>query len=122
VATSEKRLALNEALFRETNERLEERVRLFVGEEELFGVVCECASLECNERITLSKEEYAAVRADPAQFAVKPGHTVANVEEVVLRNDRYEVVRKRGVAADVAEFLDTGEETADPAPPDLQGQ
>lgn len=122
MATSEKRLALNEALFRETNERLEERVRLFVGEEELFGVICECASLECNERITLSKEEYAAVRADPAQFAVKPGHTITAVEEIVLRNDRYEVVRKRGVAADVAEFLDSEEGSADPASPDLQEQ
>jgi hypothetical protein len=115
VATSEKRLALNEALFRETNERLEERVRMFVGDEELFGIICECGSLECNDRITLSKDEYAAVRADPAQFAVKPGHTVACVEEVVARNDRYEIVRKQGIAAEVVEFLDGGEELAPPA-------
>ena len=115
MATSEKRLALNEALFRETNERLEERVRMFVGDEELFGIICECGSLECNDRITLSKDEYAAVRADPAQFAVKPGHTVSGVEEVIVRNDRYEVVRKQGVAAEVVEFLDEGEEPAPPA-------
>lgn len=95
---------------------------MFVGEEELFGVICECASLECNERITLSKEEYAAVRADPAQFAVKPGHTITDVEEVVLRNDRYEVVRKQGIAADIVEFLDAEEETVDPTPPDRQQQ
>jgi hypothetical protein len=106
MATSEKRLALNEALFRETNERAEERVRLFVGDEELYGIICECASLDCSERITLSKDEYAAVRSDPAQFAVKPGHTIGDVEEVVARNERFEVVRKRGVAAEVAEFLD----------------
>jgi hypothetical protein len=106
--TSEKRLALNEALFRETNERAEERVRLFVGDEELFGIICECASLDCNERITLSKEEYAVVRSDPAQFAVKPGHTVEDLEEVVARNERFEIVRKRGVVADIAEFLDQG--------------
>jgi hypothetical protein len=114
VATSEKRLALNEALFRETNERLEERVRMFVGDEELFGIICECGNLDCNDRITLSKDEYAAVRADPAQFAVKPGHTVAGVEKVVTRNDRYEIVRKQGVAADVVAFLD---DDADAAPP-----
>ena len=113
--TSRKRLALNEALFRETNERLEERVRLFVGDEELFGIICECASLDCNDRITLSKEEYAVVRSDPAQFAVKPGHTIEDVEAVVLRTDRYEIVRKRGVAADAAEFLDV----EDAAPGDL---
>lgn len=117
MATSEKRLALNEALFRETNERLEERVRMFVGEEELFGIICECASLDCNDRITLSKDEYAAVRAEPAQFAVKPGHTIPGVEQVVLSNDRYEIVRKQGVAGEVAEFLDSEEGSADPAPP-----
>ncbi len=117
MATSEKRLALNEALFRETNERLEERVRLFVGDEELFGILCECASLDCGDRITLSKDEYAFVRSDPAQFVVRPGHTISDVEEVVLRNERYEVVRKRGVAADIAEFLDSDYAPEDAVPP-----
>ena len=106
MSTSEKRLALNEALFRETNERLEERVRLYVGDEELFGILCECASIDCNDRITLTRDEYAAVRSDPTQFAVEPGHTIEDIEEVVLRTDRYEVVRKQGVAAEVAELLD----------------
>jgi len=106
MSTSEKRLALNEALFRETNERLEERVRLYVGDEELFGILCECASLDCNDRITLTRDEYAAVRSDPTQFAVEPGHTIEDIEEVVLRTDRYEIVRKQGVAAEVAELLD----------------
>jgi hypothetical protein len=105
MTTSEKRLALNEALFRETNERLEERVRLFVGDEELFGIICECASLDCNERITLSKDEYDSLRGDAAQFAVKPGHTIEEIEEVVVRTDRYEIIRKRGVAAEIAEAL-----------------
>jgi hypothetical protein len=117
VASSEKRLALNEALFRETNERVEERVRLFVGEEEMFGIVCECSSLDCNDRITLSKREYEDVRSDPAQFAVKPGHTIDGVEEVVARNDRYEVVRKQGLAGDIAELLDDPEGSVDAAPP-----
>jgi hypothetical protein len=106
MTTSEKRLALNEALFRETNERLEERVRLFVGEEEMFGVLCECASLDCSERITVTKEEYAWIRSDSAQFVVKPGHSLGAVEEVVAKNDRFEIVRKQGVAGEVAEFLD----------------
>ena len=106
MTAQEKRLALNEALFRETNERVEERVRLFVRDQEMFGILCECASLDCKQRITLSRDEYAQVRSDPTQFVVKPGHTVEEIEEVVLRNERFEVVRKRGVAADVAEFLD----------------
>jgi predicted metal-binding transcription factor (methanogenesis marker protein 9) len=117
MTAQEKRLALNEALFRETNERVEERVRLFIGDEEQFGVICECASLDCKERITMSKDEYALVRSDPAQFVVKPGHLVQDVEEVVVRNDRFEIVRKRGVAAEVAEFLDEEDASEDLAPP-----
>jgi hypothetical protein len=116
MTTSEKRLALYEALFRETNERLEERVRLFVGDEELFGIICECANLDCNDRITLSKDEYAALRSDSTQFAVMPGHTIEDIEEVVLRTDRYEIIRKQGVAAEVAELLDD-ERPAEPSPP-----
>ena len=117
VSTPEKRLALNEALFRETNERLEERVRLFVGEEEMFGILCECSDLDCAERIALLKDEYDAVRADSAQFAVKPGHSIGGIEEVVARTDRFETVRKVGVAGEVAEFLDgeTNASGADPA-------
>jgi hypothetical protein len=113
----EKRLAVNEALFRETNERVEERVRLFVGAEERFGLLCECAALECKERITLSRDEYGRVRSDPAQFVVKPGHTVDELEDVLLRNDRFEIVRKRGVAAEVAEFLADVDASEDIAPP-----
>ena len=114
MSASEKRLALNEALFRETNERLEERVRLYVDDEELFGILCECANLDCNERITMTRDEYAAVRSDSTQFAVKPGHTIEDIEEVVLRTDRYEIVCKQGVAGDIAELLD---EHGPPEPP-----
>src|SRR5262245_31080535 len=106
MTATEKRLALNEAMFRETNERLEERVQDAVGAEDVLEILCECGNLDCSERIVLSREEYAAVRSDPAQFAVKPGHEIAEVEAVVARNDRFEAVRKQGVAAEVAEFLD----------------
>src|SRR5205085_6853875 len=64
---AEENLALNEALFRETNERVEERVRGLATEDEQFAIFCECASLECKERITLSKDEYEFVRSDSPQ-------------------------------------------------------
>jgi hypothetical protein len=104
--TSEKRLAMNEALFRETNERLEERVQQSVGNEGQLEIICECGNLDCNERIVLTRDEYTTVRSDPAQFAVKPGHVIADVEEVVARTGRFEIVRKQGVAAQAAEFLE----------------
>jgi len=110
MTATEKRLALNEALFRETNERLEERVQDTVGAEDELEILCECGNLDCSERILLAREEYVAMRSDPAQFAVKPGHEIAEVEAVVARNERFEVVRKQGVAAEVAEFLDDQQE------------
>jgi len=106
MTASEKRLAMNEALFRETNERLEERVQQSVGNEAQLEIICECGSLDCTERIVLTREEYATVRSDPAQFAIKPGHAIADVEQVVAGTDRFEIVRKQGVAGEAAEFLD----------------
>jgi hypothetical protein len=102
---SERRVGLNEALFREVNERLEE-----VGES--FGLdhldlICECASIECAERITLSVQAYEALRTNPRLFAVVPGHEVDDVEEVVERHDGYDVILKNeGAPARIAEQTD----------------
>jgi hypothetical protein len=103
VSEREKLLAANEALFREMNERVEERVAL--TEPTTFEILCECARLECTERITLTTEEYEAAHSDPAQFTVVPGHVTHDIEEVVAHNDRFETVRKKGEAAEVAEDL-----------------
>jgi hypothetical protein len=50
----------------------------------------------------MSLDEYTKIRADGNTFAVKPGHEVSAVETVVRRTDRYVVVSKRGVGAEVA--------------------
>jgi hypothetical protein len=100
-----KRAALAQALFREINERAEEQVRVFRGDEVQVGIVCECADIHCLERILISKSTYEAVRAEPTQFIVKPGHVVADVEEIVSQGDNFEIIRKRGLAADVVRYL-----------------
>ena len=95
---------MNEVLFREMNERVEERVNPSAGE--TFQIVCECADLACTERITLTAAEYEAAHVDPAQFTVVPGHATVEIEQVVRRDERFEVVRKQGLAGKVAEELD----------------
>jgi hypothetical protein len=105
VSEREKRLAMNEALFRELNERVEERVQESVHSEAVV-IICECARVECAQRIVLTVEEFSHVRDDPAQFAVAPGHAIVDVEVVVTQNERFEVVRKVGFAGLVAEALD----------------
>jgi hypothetical protein len=102
---SEERLARNEAIFREINERTRSLQERFGPEdpttsyEEFF---CECGDQLCVERVRLTVGEYESVRAEPRQFVVRPGHSVPRVERVASENDRYVVVVKLGDAAEVA--------------------
>jgi hypothetical protein len=105
VSSREERLARNEAMFREINERLESRIQTFASGNAELTILCECAGADCTERIRLSPEAYAAVREDGRQFLLRPGHERLDIEEVVERNDEYEVIRKRGIAGQVAEKL-----------------
>jgi hypothetical protein len=51
--------------------------------------------------------EYEEVRSEPTTFAIVPGHEVPDVEVVVRREGRFDVVRKRaGEAEEVAEATD----------------
>lgn len=99
----DERLARNEAFFRDLNERLVEGTPNAVPD---LVVVCECADEDCAQRLTLRQGEYEKIRADAKHFVVAHGHADLRIEEVVDRTDRFEVVRKRGVAGDVAEDLD----------------
>jgi hypothetical protein len=96
------RIARNEALFREVNER----VREVVPSESGIEFICECGSEECIERVTLTSEEYERVRSDPVEFFVKPGHEILDVEEVVETHDRYLRVRKHAEEWDIARQTD----------------
>ena len=98
----ERRLAENEAYFREINERLEEQVKRLSGNV-TFNILCECASLTCAARLTVTPAEYEAIHGDPRQFIVVTGHANAEIEETVMRTATYDVVRKRGEAGAVAE-------------------
>jgi hypothetical protein len=97
---------MNEALFREVNERVEERAQPSANGETV-AILCECANVGCTERITLTSAEYEAAHADSAHFTVVPGHATLDVEEIVTQNERFEVVRKRGFAGELARDLDT---------------
>lgn len=46
------------------------------------------------------------MRAEATQFVVVPGHVDPSLEDTVVVDERYAVVRKRGAAAEVAEELD----------------
>jgi hypothetical protein len=95
VSERERKLGLNEAMFREVNERLEELNRTFADFTDHLQVVCECADMGCAEMIQVPAAEYERIRSDPLLFILVPGHEVADVEDVVEVLRGFEVVRKR---------------------------
>jgi hypothetical protein len=104
----ERRLARNENLFREVNERIRE-----VGEEfdvalaQTAHFVCECDDPVCTESVQVKGVEYERIRANPIWFVVVKGHEDPSVEFVAEETDRYNVVQKtEGDGADVARATD----------------
>jgi anti-sigma B factor antagonist len=102
-AVSEERMARNQALFREVNERVEE---VQSGEPGTIEFLCECGDPTCLEALPLALEEYEAIRKRPDRFVIAEGHEAAGVERVVARHGAAEVVEKTGKAGRVAEELD----------------
>src|ERR687886_513456 len=83
----QQRLARNEAVFRDINERVRHAdYSLGVGEQGRQEFLCECASADCSVRIVLSLAEYDDVRRSPLRFVVAPGHAEPAVERVVEEN------------------------------------
>jgi hypothetical protein len=56
--------------------------------------VCECGDHACTDGITLTVEEYEAVRGYPTRFAIVRGHEFEFGERVVSVTDGFAVVEK----------------------------
>jgi hypothetical protein len=93
VGAREERVARNETLFREVNERIKQ-VNVGLATVEQTDFLCECGDEACTQPISLTMAEYEAVRAEPTHFAVVQGHVVPDVEQVLATNERYAVVAK----------------------------
>ena len=103
----EERIGMNEAVFRDVNERIEDVATAFGLTSEPLDLICECGDAACVARIRLSRADYEDVRIDSRTFAVATGHVAPDVEEVVAEREGYDVVRKfQGVPAEVAEKTD----------------
>jgi hypothetical protein len=84
---------MNEALFREVNERIEQLQEDTAGLD-TFNIVCECGALDCTERFEITSADYKALRQDVHLFAVVPGHEQPDVERAIERRGSYTVVEK----------------------------
>jgi hypothetical protein len=101
-----RRVGLNEALFREVNEQIRSLDDDLGEDGGTITVICECGDADCTERLMLLLSEYERVRGDALLYVVARGHALPDVELVVERRDGWEVVRKVGVASEIAEETD----------------
>jgi hypothetical protein len=101
----ERRMAQNEALFKEVNERVR-TVAHRLGPDVPYEFLCECANADCTFRIVLPLEVYESIRSDPKQFVVLPLHYTPEVETLVSEEATHWVVRKTGEAGEYVEQLD----------------
>jgi hypothetical protein len=107
MSSREERIGLNEAVFREVNERIENLAQRFELQEEPLDLVCECGDADCVRHISMTRAEYEEIRSDPRQFAVHPGHEYPDVEEVIERRKGYDIVNKnQGIPKRIAEQTD----------------
>jgi hypothetical protein len=105
---TQERIGLNQATFREANERIEAAADTMA----LVGPVpfiCECPQRSCVEIVQLTFDAYAAVRQHPRRFFSSPGHQRIAVDAgaavVIDEFPGYTVAEKVGEAGRIAEEL-----------------
>ena len=102
---SERRMARNEILFRNTNEAIE-RGQWPNDPLKPVRFRCECSQLDCGDAIEITVAEYEQVRSFPRRFLVAVGHETPEIETVISRAPHYLIVEKQDTAGRVASATD----------------
>ena len=102
----QERLARNEALFREVNERVRVLAAVHGNDGHVYEFFCECSNADCTFQLRATLDEYEAVRAHGDRFLVAREHALPEIETVVERTDAWWIVEKQGEPAALAEELD----------------
>jgi hypothetical protein len=98
--SSLERLARNQALFREVNERINE----ISAENDKIEFLCECSDTSCIDTLALRASEYLQVRDNPLRFVIRQGHEIEAIERVVAEDGGYVVVEKHEAEADLIDM------------------
>jgi hypothetical protein len=96
------RLAQNEDLFRDVNERISESAESHGTSPHPYEFFCECSDNACMERVVLTLAEYEHIRAEPTRFVVKKNHVIPEIEHVVETITDHMVIEKHGEAGKIA--------------------
>jgi hypothetical protein len=92
VSSRGERLSLNQATFRSANEGMTEVLN--VHESTLVPFLCECADLDCLGRLEATLAEFEEAHAGANRYFILRGHLRVEGEEILVENERYEVVVK----------------------------
>ena len=99
--------ALRQVLFRDLNEEIRQIADSFDADESL-ELYCECEIGDCSARLSVTHQQYEAVRRFPTRFLVLADH-VSSQERIVevLSGSGSVVVEKVGVGARTAILADS---------------
>jgi hypothetical protein len=89
------RLAENERMFEAVNTAIRDVNERLGVSDETEQYLCECSLQDCTQRISLTPDEYAEARSNPARFFMVAAHRDPVHEEIVRTTDRYVLVEKR---------------------------
>ncbi len=105
----EQRVVENESRFRLVNERLRDHVERDENngaQVDELTVLCECADVDCTQRIELPLGTYEWIRSDSRRFVVVRGHDLPAYEQVIREEASYMVVEKFEAVEVEASVLD----------------
>lgn len=105
------KVARNNALFREANERIETAATSTgLDGDSRVPFICECSDGACTAIIRLTLDAYRHVRSNPRWFAHASGHEESRdgLVSTVERHETYVVVEKIGRAGEITEALAEG--------------
>lgn len=105
------RVALNQATFRDANEKIQAVAGRIGVDADAVPFLCECPRRECTDIVRLTLCDYETVRARPTWFVVVPGHEIWEVEEISVarvaeRREQFTIMEKLGEAAELVAELD----------------
>jgi hypothetical protein len=102
-----RRVGENEALYRLVNERIQALSAGVITRTGEFGVICECAALDCKTQIMISPKVYEQARANSDHFIVVRGHEINDLETLVEDHGSFIVIAKTPQEAkQIAEEMD----------------
>lgn len=115
---SKRRMAENEVVFRNYNEKIQkgfDKLKQLAEEEGHQGLIkendaslyfyCECSDENCRKRVSLKPSRYNEIHKHRNHFVMIPGHEVKSIERIIEKNSKFLVAEKHETPPPSAEVL-----------------